>query len=395
MGVSPITAVRGIHVIDTKRGPVIMLSSDLLGKLMKASGYTWTVDRLDLGGCALTVYAQGRRVGDVEFTRDMAKRAYLDGKDGPWKQFAEDMFFNRALSRAQKRYAPEVTGGLPMPVVEADVVDDLPASEDQMVKLRTLAFRRWPDARDDRLGWATEMLGRSVTTFSATHDLTRAEVSCLIDALDQAPAPILREDAGASAGPPYTGPAGISEGEGEKGAPARKGTEVLGNPLPSEGSADEDPFAGVHGNEEVKGSAGGQAELPGDERDGSRTGPVPPPAEQASGDTQMNAAAASAQASPERRPRSGSARTDAATLRKAQAEATQTRNKVTEHVPSDPLHTLDPATREGILKFLEGDVGAARDLVGAAMRTWGVGMEDEWPADKLAKLKGRFPAGTF
>jgi hypothetical protein len=194
MGVSPITAVRGIFVLDTSRGPVIQLAGDLVAKLMKAHGYTWTIDALDAEGCRLTIHHGGRTLGQVEYTAEMAKKANLLGKAGPWTQFREDMLFNRAISRAQRRYAPEVTGGLPMPVMEAEeIAAEYPDPHDDLVRSLHATYREAfpkPIGDDDesyrnmRLDWASDVLGRQVISFNGPdypESLTRAEFQTLLD----------------------------------------------------------------------------------------------------------------------------------------------------------------------------------------------------------------------
>lgn len=234
--------------------------------------------------------------------------------------------------------------------------------------------------REERLGWSSAILGRLVTTWNgpeSPNELSLVDVLTLQRALDESrmfqpdQVPGVSPDVipGTSAGPALTsGPAGISEGEGEKDAPVSgKAPEDLGSPLPSEGLAD-GPGPGTGNGPDAEGARAEAGAKP------VNTEPVTKPS-----------------ASARSRPKPD--------LRAAQAEATQARQQFqeTERVPTDVLHTLPPAVRDGIVKFFEGDLDRSREIVERAMHMGqgGIAMDQEWPQDRLARFKARFPTGTF
>lgn len=209
MGVSPITAVRGIYVLDTQRGPVITLSGDLEAKLMKAAGYDWCIDQLDESACRLTIFKGPRELGQVSFTIEQARKAGLTARKGDmYQHYAPDMLFNRAIVRARRRFAPEVTGGLPMPVLAAEEVESTyPDPRDDLMRALFMAYRaqfpRDPDQdmivyRHKRLSWSSDILGREIETWNgpdAPETLTRADVQTLLDALEDAQRALTRGQA--------------------------------------------------------------------------------------------------------------------------------------------------------------------------------------------------------
>lgn len=102
MGFSPAESMSGIDLIQGK--PAI--GAHLRAARMAAAGYRWSIDRLDAEGCELTVHRGDRKLGRVVFVKADAQRMSLLGKDN-WKKNAEDMYFARAITRAQRRFAPE------------------------------------------------------------------------------------------------------------------------------------------------------------------------------------------------------------------------------------------------------------------------------------------------
>lgn len=75
---------------------------------MKAAGYGWKFLKFDSTTCHVEVYdKRGEILGDSSFTLDDAKRMNLDAKDN-WKKNPRNMLYCRAISNAQRWYAPEV-----------------------------------------------------------------------------------------------------------------------------------------------------------------------------------------------------------------------------------------------------------------------------------------------
>lgn len=75
---------------------------------MKAAGYSWKFLKFDASGCNIEVFdKKGERLGDASFTMEDAKRMGLADKDN-WKKNPRNMLYCRAISNAQRWYAPEV-----------------------------------------------------------------------------------------------------------------------------------------------------------------------------------------------------------------------------------------------------------------------------------------------
>jgi hypothetical protein len=112
MGFSPIEAMQGIDII--KGRPAI--GAHLRASRMQAAGYFWVFLQNDEVACHIEVYfgnpaKGGTKLGKVGFTFEEAKRAKLTGKDN-WSNYASDMLFARAITRAQRRFAPAALKGV-------------------------------------------------------------------------------------------------------------------------------------------------------------------------------------------------------------------------------------------------------------------------------------------
>jgi len=108
LGVPPTAALAGVHIVQGK--PV--LSSALIAALIKRSKrYDFRCGLSNSEVCEIRWFevTNGEReeVGLSRFTIEEAKKAGLASKT-TWQHFAEDMLFARALTRGQKRYAPDV-----------------------------------------------------------------------------------------------------------------------------------------------------------------------------------------------------------------------------------------------------------------------------------------------
>lgn len=103
MGFTPSESMQGIDIIQGR--PAV--SAQLRAARMQRAGFSWTVDALDDHGCELTVYFGSKRIGYVGYSDEDAKRAGLLGKDN-WKKDPSSMHFARAITRAQRRFAPGV-----------------------------------------------------------------------------------------------------------------------------------------------------------------------------------------------------------------------------------------------------------------------------------------------
>jgi len=114
-GVGPWASVSQIHIVQGKP----TLGANLLAALVKRSGrYNYTVTRMDDEACEIQVTDANEPCGPpVGYTMADAKKADLAGKD-IWKKYPQDMLFARAITRAVRRYCPDVTAGIPAYTVE-------------------------------------------------------------------------------------------------------------------------------------------------------------------------------------------------------------------------------------------------------------------------------------
>lgn len=104
------TASNGLYVVN---GRIAARTNVIAAQLRRHPDYDYEVVEITPKGATVAIL---RRVdgklteaGRASFTLDDAKQAGLLGKDN-WKNYPEDLCFARALSRAQRRYAPDVFG---------------------------------------------------------------------------------------------------------------------------------------------------------------------------------------------------------------------------------------------------------------------------------------------
>jgi len=77
-------------------------------QIRKHPNYDYQIVELSDTGCTMAITFDGKEVGKATFDLEDAKRAGLiKGKDN-WEKYPEDMFLNRATSRAYKRFCPDI-----------------------------------------------------------------------------------------------------------------------------------------------------------------------------------------------------------------------------------------------------------------------------------------------
>lgn len=188
LGLQPMASMMGIDIIDTQRGPRPRLSANIMAGLIKASGEYDYGSSTSATSASVTVYRRlpdgtTEGVGTVTYSIEEARKAGIARAGSPWEKFTPDMLFARAMSRT-KRLVPHLFLGLSgnVDVILPEELDDEPMSADQ----RKALFAQLNDLditdRDRRLMWASNVLGREVTTFT---DLTRTDAGVLLEWLVQ------------------------------------------------------------------------------------------------------------------------------------------------------------------------------------------------------------------
>jgi hypothetical protein len=109
-GLALSTANTGLYIVN---GRIAAQSNIIAAQIRRHPDYDYRVKALDDRGCTIEILRRDpetgkmRVEGEASFTEEDAKRAKLDQKDN-YQGYPSDMFFNRALARAQRRYAPDV-----------------------------------------------------------------------------------------------------------------------------------------------------------------------------------------------------------------------------------------------------------------------------------------------
>jgi len=135
----PLTAARGLFFVNGKLG---IESGVIAAMLRQHPVYDYEIGRLDTDGCTVAITRYGEVIGEASFTIDDATRAGLAQKNN-YKSYPEDMFFAKAITRAQRRYAPDIFGAAVYAAetmsdwtVEGEVVEqrEKPPGFDQLVE---------------------------------------------------------------------------------------------------------------------------------------------------------------------------------------------------------------------------------------------------------------------
>jgi hypothetical protein len=200
-GIPPIVAVRRYDIVS---GRPAMKSDAMLGDFQSRGGkiawlvYTETEVTAEFSAPGLSAPVK------VTWTIDMANRAGLTSKPGPWKQYPRSMLKARVISEGIRismpaiisgiytpeevaDFVPQITPQAERPAIEAEVVP--PAAEvitqSQLKAIQTIAGEAKigdglppQEKRAARIAWLVELTGRQV---SSTSDLTKDEASKIID----------------------------------------------------------------------------------------------------------------------------------------------------------------------------------------------------------------------
>lgn len=139
LGLEPMQAIRGIHIIEGKPS----MSADLMGALVKKSPACEFLTLVESTGLVATYKTKRRgEPGEtvMSFTIEQAKAAGAEGKSN-WKKYPDAMLRARALAAICRAVYPDVCLG----IYDSDsgelepalvVRDDAPAVEDAKAKLK-------------------------------------------------------------------------------------------------------------------------------------------------------------------------------------------------------------------------------------------------------------------
>lgn len=100
----PLTAARGLYFVSGKLG----IESGVIAALIRRHpDYDYNIKELSDTGCTIEITRFDEVIGEASFGDKDAKRAGLDRKD-TYKKYPQDLYFAKAITRAQRRYAPDV-----------------------------------------------------------------------------------------------------------------------------------------------------------------------------------------------------------------------------------------------------------------------------------------------
>jgi hypothetical protein len=124
IGLTPAQSMQSIYIVNGRPA----LDSQIRAARMKLLGYEWRFTQMDDHGCIMDISRGGEHLGSIGFTEADAKKADLLNKaGGMYTKWASDMYFARAVTRAQRRFAPEALQSLD--ILDRFEADDVPPPE--------------------------------------------------------------------------------------------------------------------------------------------------------------------------------------------------------------------------------------------------------------------------
>lgn len=107
-GMTPFASITSIYIVNGRPG----FSAQALAQAIKRHPeYDYRVLSKTAEECRIRFLCRGEELGIETFTMDMAERAGLVGKAGPWKQYPEAMLFARCLTAGMRTHCPDALGG--------------------------------------------------------------------------------------------------------------------------------------------------------------------------------------------------------------------------------------------------------------------------------------------
>lgn len=108
LGIGPWTSVKEIYI--SKNGKLAFPVSLQMSLLKKSGKYKYTVKEATDQVASIDFYEYGEFVGNAKFTIEQAKTAGLLSRD-TYKEYPDDMLFNRAMGRGIRRFCPDILCG--------------------------------------------------------------------------------------------------------------------------------------------------------------------------------------------------------------------------------------------------------------------------------------------
>lgn len=176
LGFGAFASMTGVNIIQGK--PV--LSANLLAAAVKRGGkYNYRVTMQTEKECIITWFEDKKEVGQSSYTMDEATRAGLSLKDN-WKKYPSDMLFARAISRGQKRFAPDIFNG-----ATVYTPDELGAVVDADGDVISVDAKQELSHREKLIDRITELMAKAasigidVKRFEVTDEMSEESITAL------------------------------------------------------------------------------------------------------------------------------------------------------------------------------------------------------------------------
>ena len=103
-GLALSVANTGLYVVN---GKMQVEGHVVAAQFRRHPQYDYTIEDHDEEGCTIVVWHDGAEIGEARFDKTHATRAGLINKDA-FKKYPHDLYFNKAIARAFRRFAPDL-----------------------------------------------------------------------------------------------------------------------------------------------------------------------------------------------------------------------------------------------------------------------------------------------
>ena len=107
-GMTPFASVTSVYVVNGRPG---FSAQSMAQAIKRHPHYDYRVLEKTAEICRIKFLAGKEELGVEVFSMEMAKRAGLLGKNGPWTQYPEAMLFARCLTAGMRTHCPDALGG--------------------------------------------------------------------------------------------------------------------------------------------------------------------------------------------------------------------------------------------------------------------------------------------
>ena len=190
LGFSPMQSLQNIAVINGKPA----LYGDGVKAVILASGLQeYCIEEFTATNATIKIKRKGQQEIARTFTIEMAKKASLWGKAGPWTQYPERMLYWRAYSWAARDSFADLLMGLSI----VEEIRDMPASNDHLVTIMASALpsasKKAPEKLEAILSESEKVGYKVIIDDPLIHETETGEISVTVSVEEETRQELLKK----------------------------------------------------------------------------------------------------------------------------------------------------------------------------------------------------------